>query len=200
MKLFSAKNVLTMSDEAEIQIPKFVLGDSQAFEWVFNTYKVPIMSYICGMIKNTKMAEDLTQEVFFKAYRYKQSFQGKPGQFKAWLWTMARNTTIDELRKKNELSLDEIEERNEGASELFLIDNEQIGQEDLLIQQATTEQVRKILSKLPLKQQEALQLRIFSELSYEEISNIMKESVAQIKTLIHRGRKSIIESLSKEER
>ena len=55
----------------------FQKGEKQAFEAIFNRFKGPIMSFVMGMVRNQSLAEDLTQEVFFKAFRAHERYEKK---------------------------------------------------------------------------------------------------------------------------
>ena len=190
MKLFRRSAVLSTEDTDDL-VRKVTQGDVVAFEQIFNLHKGPILNFLNSMVKNQRLAEELAQDTFLKAYRYRESFQGHGQQYKSWLWTLARNSAIDYLRKHTEYSLDAMEDEGEGKSEMYLIDRDQMAVDEKIIQHTSIAEIQKVMNTLPLQQQEALKLRILSELSYEEVATVMKMTVAKVKTLIHRGRNSL---------
>jgi len=72
-----------------------------SFDGVYAHYRRPIWQYILNKTKSKEIAEVLTQDVFLKAYRERESFNPK-FRFSAWLWTIARNTVTDWYRKNSE--------------------------------------------------------------------------------------------------
>ena len=73
--------------------------DFEAFESLISLYQKPILNFTYRMLGNIEDAEDVTQEVFVKAYKGIKSFDGK-SSFKTWLYKIASNAAMDELRKR----------------------------------------------------------------------------------------------------
>ena len=97
-----------MADEERI-ILKAVEGDQQAFSAIFDLYYKPINRYFFFHGTDEKEAEDLTDAVFFKAWKSMQCFNVHKGTFKAWIYRIAHNTLIDHYRQqKDTVSIDAV--------------------------------------------------------------------------------------------
>jgi len=131
------------------------------------------------------LAEDLCQETFYKAYRSLQSFRDAEASFSTWLYTIARNTVLSELRKS----------RN---SEVYIEDSkvdpitsfERLPEYELL--RTEREQlVRLAIESLPDKQRQAIILREYEDRDYKEIADKLDSTVSSVKSLLFRARSSI---------
>src|SRR4051812_20702566 len=72
-------------------------GDVKAFQKLYEKFKGPLMSYIGTIVRGQAVVEDLTQEVFLRAYRSRENYTAS-AKFSTWLWTIARNCAFDYLR------------------------------------------------------------------------------------------------------
>ncbi len=171
-------------------------GETAAFRQLFERYQVPIYSYLYSLTHDRQTAEDLTQETFLRVFRNRMHYT-REARFTTWLWTIARHAAIDYLRKKKEKllgeELDNVEESTMGDSRGF----EPNDAETLLVQKSDQMALQDCLGTLPESQREALALRIFSELAYEEISLAMKSSLPAVKSVIHRGRLALVDCLKR---
>lgn len=170
-------------------------GDQKAFRLLYDHYKGPVMGYLNSLIGNQKAAEDLTQEAFLKVYRFKDQYEPQL-KFTAWLWTIARNTALDQLRKKNEKLVSDWnnDDSESGSTEdkVGQIADESPNTEAILIENANHAQVKQCISGLTVAQRDALMLRTLSELSYEEIAAQLKLSLSSVKSLINRAKAALI--------
>ncbi|HZG85258.1 RNA polymerase sigma factor [Paenibacillus sp.] len=163
-------------------------GNVQLYRELVARYERKILLFIFHMLKNTRMdhmAEDMCQETFYKAYRSLHSFREVEASFSTWLYTIARNTVLSELRKN----------RN---GNVYLEDS---GFEPITTTEALPEQtvlrsekvnkVREAINSLPEKQRSALILREYDGLDYQEIANILGQTVSSVKSLLFRARASV---------
>ncbi len=127
------------------------------------------------MVKSQAHAEDIFQETFFKVVERREQFRSDVS-FKAWLFTIARTTTIDALRKKKRTPEDlDDEGQIEGISvETNAHENVVEGELGSLLTEA--------LKKLPPEQRETFVLRVKSELTFEEIGEVMVCSTNTVKS------------------
>lgn len=91
--------MLTIADE--ILIKKYLQGDEKSLEILIQRYLKPIYSFIYRFIGNKQDAEDVTQEVFVKAWRNFKKFDQEK-KFKTWIFSIAKNTAIDFLKKRRQ--------------------------------------------------------------------------------------------------
>lgn len=163
-------------------------GNVQLYKELVTRYERKILLFIYHMLKNSRMdhmAEDMCQETFYKAYRSLHSFREVEASFSTWLYTIARNTVLSELRKN----------RN---GNVYLEDS---GFEPVTAPETTPEQamlrnekvnkVREAINSLPEKQRSALILREYDGLDYQEIANILGQTVSSVKSLLFRARASV---------
>ncbi|GFN30662.1 RNA polymerase sigma factor [Paenibacillus xylaniclasticus] len=163
-------------------------GNVQMYSELMRRYQRKILAFIYHMLKSAKlelMAEDLCSETFYKAYRSLHSFRELDASFSTWLYTIARNTVLSELRKQKAGSVP-LEESGvvplappDAVPELRLLQNERMSM------------VRDAINNLPEKQRSALILREYEQLEYQEIANILGQTVSSVKSLLFRARSSI---------
>lgn len=153
------------------------------FEKLYNTYYMKIYSYVMTLIKNAHLAEEITQEVFFKALKTKKGYRGDSGEF-TWLCAIAKNTCFDELQKisKTEEMTDDLPGEADIAR---LLENE-----DLSLQ------IHQILHTMEEPYKEVFQLRIFGELSFQKIGKIFGKTENWARVTYHRARLKIQKKMS----
>ena len=163
-------------------------GDVQLFAELVRRYDSRIKVFIFHMLKSVHMeslTEDMCQETFYKAYRNLKSFREQEAAFSTWLYTIARNSVISELRKHRGVvvSLDESMHLMETA--------QNVSPEQAVLSQEKVSLVRKAISNLSEKQRSALILREYNQLEYQEIAEILGQPVSSIKSLLFRARASV---------
>ncbi|WP_168119142.1 sigma-70 family RNA polymerase sigma factor [Paenibacillus sp. HB172176] len=163
-------------------------GNVELYSELMNRYQRKILAFVFHMLKSAKlelMAEDLCSETFYKAYRSLHSFREMDASFSTWLYTIARNTVLSELRKQKSanVSLDEAGfepvASKDATPEQQLLRNERVAM------------VREAINQLPEKQRSALILREYDQLDYQEIANILGQTVSSVKSLLFRARASV---------
>lgn len=164
-------------------------GNVQLYAELMARYERKILSFIYHMLKGAQleiMAEDLCAETFYKAYRSLQTFREVEASFSTWLYTIARNTVLSELRKQKSglVSLEESGYVPRSSS----IDSLP---EETMLRQEKVSMVREAINKLPEKQRSALILREYDQLDYQEIANILGQTVSSVKSLLFRARASV---------
>ena len=162
------------------QLARLVLGgDTAAFEYLFDRYRDAIHRLFLQRTGNTEDADDLLQETFIKVYmnlhRYSPEYT-----FGQWLYTIARNTFIDYVRKRqDDLPIDEkfsSPASNTPTPEESVINSQQRHQIELCI------------GRLPENYRRLIRMRFFDEYSYEEIAVKLSLPLGTVKTQIHRAR------------
>ena len=160
----------TQPDEANL-IRKAKSGEAGAFGCLYDACVDRIYRYIFFRVTDAQLAEDLTSEVFLKAWgnlhRYRPG-----GPFLAWLYTIARNTVIDHYRtRKQSVSLDEAVIKPDPALEAKL---------DL---QYEVEALQRAMQHLTEEQHEVLTLRFIAEMDTGQIAERMRKSERAIRAL-----------------
>ncbi|HKM34777.1 MAG TPA: RNA polymerase sigma factor [Lachnospiraceae bacterium] len=153
------------------------------FEKLYNTYYMEVYSYVMTILKNQHSAEDVTQEVFLKAMKSENSFQGK-ASVNTWLCAIAKNACLDILRKQNRFTeLDEEE-----------IPSEQ-NMEQLLEDKRTSFQIHQLLHDMEEPYKEVFQLKVFGELNFQAISKIFGKTESWGRVTYHRARLKLMERM-----
>ena len=177
-----------MSDEALMSLVQE--GDDQAFKVLFDKYKRPIMSYVYQFHKRAELVEEITHEVFLKVYKSRASYRSEY-KFSTWLWTIAKNTSLDRLRKKKESLMQDYSEHQTIAIEQ--VESDETSIDEKLIAKANQDILEKCFENLNDNYKEALSLRVYSELSYDEISELLGASLGAVKTYINRAKSALVE-------
>ncbi len=163
-------------------------GNVELYATLMGRYQKKILSFIFHMLKSAKLellAEDLSSETFYKAFRSLHSFREVDASFSTWLYTIARNTVLSELRKQKatHMSLDDTTYIPAAPAEA--------APEQQLLRSEKVSMVREAINSLPEKQRSALILREYDGMDYQEIANILGQTVSSVKSLLFRARASV---------
>lgn len=146
-------------------------GDNSAFGQLYDKYIKKIYDFIYYKTHHKQTAEDLTSDTFFKALSKINSFDATKGTFQAWLYQIARNTVIDHYRSSKEfINIDDAWDIEVNVSSAAHLD-----------QQATLTEVKKYISKLSSEQRDIVIMRIWGEMSYQEIAQVLGKTEAACK-------------------
>lgn len=150
------------------------------FDELYNAYYMKVYSYVMTLAGNAHLAEEITQEVFYKAMKTKHPYKGASSEF-TWLCAIAKNTYTDEVRKQSRFR----EYNDELLSETNM--------EQILEDKNTTLQIHHILHHLEEPYKEVFQLRVFGELSFTHIGQIFGKTENWARVTYHRARLKIQE-------
>ncbi len=152
------------------------------FESIYKTYYLKIFTYVMSLLHDKELAEDVTQEVFLKAFLSIDKYKKRSSEY-TWLYSIAKNRCIDEMRKKKHkmtLITDEVSEQEVDNSEN---DREQI------------DNIFRVLYALDEPYKEVFNLRIFGGLSFRQIGNLFGKTESWARVTYHRARIKIQERL-----
>ena len=155
-------------------------------EEIYNRYAKDVFRFTLSLCGNTHVAEDITSETFIKAIKMGDTFEGRCS-IKVWLCQIAKNTYFDYLRKHSKIAEfpEEIPDENDFVLEL-------LDKDEAL-------KIHKYLHQLDEPYKEVFSLRIFSELSFLEISEIFGKTESWARVTFHRA-KSKMKELCKNEK
>ena len=136
-----------------------------------------VYSYVMTILKNQSLAEEITQNTFFKAMTAKKPFGQRSGEL-TWLCSIAKRLAIDECRKNKKVT--ELDEASETAQKKDL--TEEVEDKE------TALQIHLILHELQEPYKEVFQLRIFGELSFAQIGFIFGKTENWARVTYHRAR------------
>lgn len=183
------------SNDEELML-EYQRGNEEALEMLFLRYKKKIFNFAYRILANRADAEDVTSDIFLTLFSQKDRYQPE-AKFSTWLYTMARNASLTKIRnKKNLFSLSFLGLGQEGKEESWDPPDSKPGPVQTLSRNEMGTHVRRAIHRLPRAQKEALILRAYEEMSYEEIRKILNCSLENVKVLIFRARKRLRKELA----
>lgn len=185
-----------MQDEGIALYRRFLKGDVKSLETLIALYRQNLFRFICGYVYDEALAEDIMQETFLALY-YKRTFKPRDDvSFKTYLYTIARNKSLNAVKKRNrEVSLETFMESNAEAKQP--VSPTPSAQENIE-REEQQEKVKNAMLKLKTEYREALQLRYFEELPPEKIAKVTGRNTKQVYNLLSRGRVALKEILREE--
>ena len=156
---------------------------------LFERYHVKLYNFFYRLTGDAGLSEDLTQEVFLRILKYRQSFRGE-SKFTTWMYQIGRNVHIDHIRKKRpEMPLEDKWEE-EIAPEPQPEEATSIEQDEALLDKA--------LALLPAAKKEILVLSRFQGMKYKDIAQLLGCSLSTVKVQVHRAIKDLRKAYLKE--
>ena len=168
-------------------IELYLKGDEEALETLISRYLKPIYSFVYKNVGNQAQAEDITQEVFIKVWKNLKKFDQKRN-FKPWLFQIAKNTSIDYLRKKKSIPFSRFE--NEKGQNV-LMENLAAAPANLIENLSDKKTLAMAMQGLNRREQEIINLRHNDGLSFKEIAEVFSESINTVKSRYRRTLKNI---------
>ena len=156
-----------------------------AFDELYRSSRDDVFAYVAGMLRDRGAAEDITMQAFERAYRRRRSFNPKRGSRRGWLFGIARNAALDELRRRRRhtsLAVEPEDELATGAAE------------DAAETSLRRSAVRAAMARLSSRDRELIALKYFAGLSNSEIATVVGISESNAGTRLHR----VIEKLREE--
>jgi RNA polymerase sigma factor (sigma-70 family) len=158
------------------------------FEKIYDQHFREVYAFILSMSRNEKLAEEITQETFFKALKAIDGFK-RQCKMNVWLCQIAKNTYFTHLSKQKRLVPEEAVESSGDAVMERLMEN----REEAM-------RVHKVLHSLQDPYKEVFTLRIFGELSFRDISGLFGKTESWARVTYHRARQKIQDRLKEEDR
>lgn len=168
----------------------FAKGDRAAFEPLFERYREPVFTYLLHNVGQRPVAEDLFSEVFLRVVRQSASFAGH-NNFRAWIFTIARNVKIDHQRRASARR-----ESPESTAHLYQAHPSPEFEPDRQLESSQLGQrIVAALSKLPSAQAEVFLLRERAGLEFQAIAEITGEKRATVKSRMRYALSALREQL-----
>ena len=173
-----------MESEASVIARGLRRHDPDLLDRLIEQYQHRLLRYLVYLSGNRELAEDLFQETWIRVLERGHQYDGKH-EFSTWLYAVARNLTIDYLRKKSPLSLDGLMEDEEHAP-LEPADPRPMAWE-LMQQDEQAERISEALLRIPAEYRETVMLRFQEELALDEISTVTRCPLGTVKSRLYRG-------------
>jgi RNA polymerase sigma-70 factor, ECF subfamily len=155
-------------------VQRAINGDREAFTYIYDLHFDKIYRYIYVKVHSQPEAEDLTQDVFIKAYEGLKNYKWRDLPITAWLFKIAHNRVIDHVRKSSKEKRADLNE----ADAISAGDPVYMTEQNFEIYE-----LKGALEKLPDAQREVATLRFISELSIAEVAFTLGKSEGTVKAL-----------------
>lgn len=172
-------------------------GDDAAFAELVEKYKQPVMNLACRILRDATEAEDVAQNVFLQAYKSAPRYEVS-AKFSTWLFTIARNLCLNEIRRRTRHPTDSLEGTGPDAEDhpaRQFEDRKAALPTDAALQDELAQKIDDAVAELPEIQRTAILLCRQDDLSYEDIAKVIGCSLSATKSLIHRGRETLKQKL-----
>lgn len=170
----AARDTAAPAESAEVTrlVDRAKGGDAQAFGALYDRFQPEILRYLTHRTRHPETAEDITQQVFLKAWQAIPRFEQRGVPFKAWLYRMAHNQMVDHFRT------------HKVTSELGDFDTpDEADQETALLTGEMTEALHRALARLSEDHRQVLTLRFLMEKSAREIGDVMGRKEVTVRGL-----------------
>ena len=147
-----------------------------AFEELYRSSRDDVFAYVAGLLRDRSAAEEVTASAFERAFRRRRTFNAKRGTHRAWLFGIARNAALDELRRRSrhaELAADPADDAAVVADDAA----------DTAFRRAS---VRAAMAGLTTRERELVALKYFAGLRNREIASVIGLSESNVGTRLHR--------------
>lgn len=178
------------------ELVEMTLRERSSFGFIVERYEAKLKRYIFRLgVKNPDDQLDVLQEIFIKAYKNLNSFDTDLS-FSAWIYRIAHNEAISWYRKHNVRPEGHL--ITDGDEVLKLIGSSEDTPDIIFDQKINAKEVGKALQKIDEKYKQVLILRYFEHMEYDEISDVLKIPIGSVGTLIHRGKKQLLNALNQD--
>jgi RNA polymerase sigma-70 factor (ECF subfamily) len=174
-----------MSDALTMALPHSNTAQV-AFDALYRSTAADVYAYVMSMVRDRSAAEDVTAAVFERAYRKRSRFDARRGSERAWVFGIARNAALDELRRRSRTASLVVEPDDPAAAGAF-------DEADAVDRRAT---VRAALAALEPRDRELIALKFHAGLTNVEIAELIGISEANAGTRLHRAVTKLREACS----
>jgi RNA polymerase sigma-70 factor (ECF subfamily) len=165
-----------------VLLDQFRSGNAGGLSQLYTRYHGRVLRYCAGLLNDRQQAEDIVQNVFVKLNAAKHTIRS--GQsLQSWLFTVARNEAYTEMSKKKATEL----------CDTVVWDGD--SPDDELMLKERKELIDAVLQRLRLPYRDVIVLRVYEQLSYEEIAEITGTTVSSVKSRLFKARKALVTKL-----
>ncbi|MEP2058367.1 RNA polymerase sigma factor [Maribacter litoralis] len=168
-------------------VKQYILGDEKAIEALINRHNSRLTGFIYSKVGDRELTEDIFQDTFMKVIRtLKRGAYNEEGKFLPWVMRIAHNLVIDHFRKHNRMPM---YNSKESYNIFSLLGDDRLNAEKQLIKEQIDTDLLRMIKELPEDQQEVLEMRIYKDMSFKEISD---NTGVSINTALGRMRYALI--------
>ena len=168
-------------------VSSYINGNQKSLEKLINKYRPKIFNFIQSKISNRDISEDIFQETFIKVINtLKRGLYNEEGKFISWVMRIAHNLIVDHFRKSSRIKFF----KSKDDFDVFKLISDDIPNiENTIINEQVNIDLNKMILELPYDQREVIEMRLFREMSFKDISELTNVS---INTALGRMRYAII--------
>ncbi len=148
-----------------------------AFEELYRSSRDDVFGYVSGLLRDRSAAEDITAQAFERAFRRRSTFDPKRGTHRAWLFGIARNAALDELRRRSRQVELAVDPEDESA----------VSPDDAADVALRRRFLRDAMAQLSARDRELVALKYFAGLDNGEIARVIGTSETNAGTKLHRA-------------
>ncbi len=156
-------------------VKDYINGNEVALEWLIKKHQQRIFSFIYSKVQNRDVTEDIFQDTFIKVIKtLKKGNYNEEGKFLPWVMRIAHNLVIDYFRKNKRIPLF----KNTDEFDIFsVLGDDSLNIEGKIIKEQILSDVSELVNELPEEQREVLKMRIYMDMSFNEISETTGVSI-----------------------
>ena len=176
-----------LNNQDPFLVSSYIDGNQKSLEKLINKYRPKIFNFIQSKVSNRDISEDIFQETFIKVIdTLKRGLYNEEGKFISWVMRIAHNLIVDHFRRSNRIKFF----KSRDDFDVFKLISDDIPNiENTIINEQVNIDLNKMILELPYDQREVIEMRLFREMSFKEISELTNVS---INTALGRMRYAII--------
>ena len=185
------------SDPDAILMLRVKRGDRAAFAELVGHYRQPLFNFVFRTLRDEIETEDVAQTTFLQVWKSRARYE-RTAKFSTWLFTIARNLCLNEIRRRSRHPAESLEEshaEHDDQPRQQYEDKKNFLPTENVLHGELAQKIEAALDELPEIQRTAILLCRQDELSYEEIAVVLDCSLSATKSLIFRGRETLKEKL-----
>lgn len=168
-------------------LDRITQSDSDALSALYDRYGRRVFALAARILNDPISSEEITQDVFLSIWRRGSSYNAAKGKFTTWLFGIAHNRTIDELRKRRR----DKSRYSDDIDDHLNIASQSISPDDSAVVQSEYAMVREVLDTLPPPQRTVIVLSYFHGLTQVEIAEKLEQPLGTVKTRMRLGLKKL---------
>lgn len=182
--------------DAEVML-RVGTGDDEAFAFLVEKFRRPIISFMYRSVGSQHVAEELAQEVFLRVYKSRQTYSAD-AKFTTWLYRIATNLAMNHARdtkseRQGKVSLDEpVDEESDRTLD---VPDTMMSAEEAIVRRERMEAIKKCVLELPERQRMAVLMHKYQEMDYKQIAQALNLSESATKSLLFRAYETLREQL-----
>lgn len=182
--------------DAEVML-RVGTGDDEAFAFLVEKFRRPIISFMYRSVGSQHVAEELAQEVFLRVYKSRQTYSAD-AKFTTWLYRIATNLAMNHARdtkseRQGKVSLDE--PVDEDSDRTLDVPDTMMSAEEAIVRRERMEAIKKCVLELPERQRMAVLMHKYQEMDYKQIAQALNLSESATKSLLFRAYETLREQL-----